>query len=108
MLLMVILFLGGVLFGVDQASEGITKTRGYSDESVQQAVESNISDDGTYQVKVMGQDFQQINVEEKEQKYQQTESSQLPQKLASTLESAVQWVYNQMIVSVYQIVQAFF
>lgn len=105
---MVILFLGGVLFGIDQASEGITATRGYSDASVDHAVESDITEQGSYQVKVMGRDFQQVDLHEKQQKYKDIESSNFTQKLAGGLEHGVQWFYNKMIISAYQLVQAFF
>ncbi|WP_138415690.1 DUF3679 domain-containing protein [Aquibacillus sediminis] len=108
LLIMIILFLGGVLFGIDQASEGVTSVRGYTDSTVEKAVETNKTEQGAHQVKVMGRDFQQVNLEEKQQEYEQMESSHFIQTIAGGLEHGVQWFYNKMIISVYQLVQAFF
>ncbi|MBM7569608.1 DUF3679 domain-containing protein [Aquibacillus albus] len=108
MLTMIVLFLTGILIGIDQANGGITKTRGYVSQDMDKAIESNLSTDGKYEIKVMGNDFQQINLNEKEEKYQAVQSSHFTQQLAGNLEYVVKWFYNQIIHSAYQLAQAFF
>ncbi len=107
-LIMIILFLGGVLVGVNQASLGLIKMRGYESDSFQEAVQTRHADTGEIEVKVLGRDFQQVSVDQKQQKYEELQSSHGIQKIAVGLENSVQWVYNQMIMMVYQLVQVFF
>ncbi|QHE53046.1 DUF3679 domain-containing protein [Pontibacillus sp. HMF3514] len=107
-LVMVILFLGGVLVGMNQASQGMIKMRGFESETFQEAVQTRHVDTGKVEVKVLGQDFQQVSMDEKQKKYEELQSSHGIQKVAVTLEKSVQWLYNQMIMVVYQFVQVFF
>jgi len=108
LLVMVILFLGGVLVGMNQASQGMIKMRGFESETFQEAVQTRHVDTGEVEVKVLGQDFQQVSMDEKQRKYDALQSSHGIQKVAVTLEKSVQWMYNQMIMVVYQFVQVFF
>ncbi|MDL4841485.1 DUF3679 domain-containing protein [Aquibacillus rhizosphaerae] len=108
MLLMVILFMGGVLFGIDQANEGIANTRGYTATNFEDAIDSGINEDGSYEVNVMGEDFEQINLEDKELEYEEVQTNHFTQKLAGNLENSVKWFYNQVIDTAYQIAQVFF
>lgn len=107
-LVMIILFLGGVLVGMNQASMGLIKMRGYENASFQEAVQTRHVDTDQIEVKVLGQDFQQVSLEKKQQQYDELQTSHGIQKVALTLEKSVQWVYNQMIMMVYQLVQVFF
>ncbi|WP_170287608.1 DUF3679 domain-containing protein [Aquibacillus halophilus] len=106
MLLMMVLFLGGVLIGIDKASEGVVQTRGYSTTS--EAVNATADDEGVLEINVMGENFQQIDLEKKQEQYEAVQSSHLTQKVAGNLESGVKWFYNQMIHSAYQLVQVLF
>ncbi len=107
-LVMIILFLGGVLIGMNQASLGMIEMRGYESESLQEAVQTSHVDTDDVEVKVLGQDFQQTPVDTKQKKYEELQTSQGIQKIAVNLEKSVQWVYNQMILMIYQLVQVFF
>ncbi|WP_186576459.1 DUF3679 domain-containing protein [Aquibacillus kalidii] len=106
-LTMLVLFLGGVLFGIEQANEGVLQTRGYSSD-LEEAVKSEVTEGGSYEVEVMGKKFEQVDMDKKEQQYEEIESNHLMQKVATNLESGVKWFYNQVIHSAYQLSQAFF
>ncbi|MDC3413330.1 YqxA family protein [Aquibacillus sp. 3ASR75-11] len=108
LLMMIILFLGGTLFGIDQASEGIIQTRGYATADVKEAVQPSRDEAGNVEVELLGKDLQQVTFEEKEQEFQEIESSNFTQKLAGSMEKGVSSFYNLMIQSVYQLVQVFF
>ncbi|WP_158633987.1 DUF3679 domain-containing protein [Radiobacillus deserti] len=108
MLVMVLLFLGGVLFGIDQASEGVTEIRGYSTDSLKEAVQTDKNKQDNYQIEVMGQEFEQVSVEDKEEKFQEIDDSHMTQKIAGTLEQSVKWVYNGLIQSAHELVKSFF
>ncbi|MCT2537618.1 YqxA family protein [Aquibacillus koreensis] len=107
MLLMMVLFLGGVLLGIDKANEGVSNTRGYSTGSFEEAIQAEQTEDGAYEIEVMGEDFKQVSVEEKKVEYEEVQSTHFTQKLAGGLESSVKWFYNQIVQSAYQLAQAF-
>ncbi len=104
---MLVLFFGGILVGIDKASEGIIETRGYS-VSDDDAIGSQVDENGKAEVNVMGENLQQINLENKQEEYQEVQSTHLTQKVAGNLERGVKWFYNQLIHTAYQLVQAFF
>ncbi|UFT97830.1 YqxA family protein [Radiobacillus kanasensis] len=108
MLIMVLLFLGGVLFGIDQASEGVTEIRGYTTSSLKEAVQTGENNQEEYQIEVMGQDFEQVSVEEKQEKFEEMESEHMTQKIAGAMEHSVKWFYNGLVKSAHEIVQTFF
>lgn len=108
MLTMMVLFLGGILIGINQVNKGVVETRGYTTDGFEGAVDSDVTEEGTYQVSLMGEDFQQVDLEEKEEKYDAIQSTHFTQKLAGNLESGVKWFYNKMIDSAYQLTQVFF
>lgn len=99
LLLMVVLFLGGVLFGIDQANNGSLQTKGYAGGEILRAVESDFSQEDKYEEQVK---------EENTEQYKEIQSSHLTQKLAGELENGVKWFYNQVVYTVYQLVQVFF
>ncbi|MFC0522549.1 DUF3679 domain-containing protein [Pontibacillus salicampi] len=107
-LLLIILFLSGVLLGMNQASLGIIEMRGFSNDSLQEAVKTNPSKGSSYEVEVLGQGFEQVSVEEKQKAYAEMQTDHGVQKLAFALEKAVKWVYNTIIFIVYQFVQIFY
>ncbi|MDC3415576.1 DUF3679 domain-containing protein [Aquibacillus salsiterrae] len=107
-LLMVVLFLGGVVFGIDRANKGVANTRGYSPQSFNNAIEVDASSDDQYEIKVMGENIQQVDLRDKQEKYEAIQSNHFTQALAGNLEYGVKWFYNKMIQSAYQLTQSFF
>ncbi|KGP73181.1 DUF3679 domain-containing protein [Pontibacillus yanchengensis] len=107
-LIMVILFMSGVLLGMNQASLGMIQMRGFSDTNFHEAIKTQQPTSSNYEVEVLGKEFQQVPVEEKQQVYADMQITHGVQKLAFTLEKGVKWVYNTMIFVVYQLVQVFF
>ncbi len=108
MLIMLVLFLGGVLFGITQANQGMVETRGYEKADAEDVVNSSVEENGAYQIEVMGQDFEQLNLEKKQETYETVQTGHLTQKVAGGLETGVKWFYNGVIEGAYQFVQAFF
>lgn len=108
LLAMIVLFLGGVLFGIERANEGVTNTRGYTTSTMNDAIQVNSPNEGQYEIKVMGKNFQQVNLQDKEEKYEAIQSSHFTQALAGNLEFGVKWFYNKMIHSAYQLADSFF
>ncbi|KGX93639.1 hypothetical protein N781_11100 [Pontibacillus halophilus JSM 076056 = DSM 19796] len=107
-LFMLVLFLAGILVGINQASLGMIQIRGYSDQSFQEAIQTTEADDGTVEVEVMGQSFQQVQLDEKKQQFDETYETQGIQKLALSLGNFVKGVYNLVLSLVYQLVQLIF
>lgn len=83
-LLIAVIFLVGVLLGMQQANEGMRKMKGYNDPSLEQVV--HVSKDETI---VLGQ-----SIEEKKEKLQQIEAfnmfSKAGQQLATFVHSFVE------------------
>ncbi|MFD1018817.1 DUF3679 domain-containing protein [Thalassobacillus hwangdonensis] len=106
-LFMMVLFLGGALFGINQASEGVIQTRGYTSDSLQDALEIKQQDSDAYEVTVMGVPLEQEGLEEKMTQYkdQATHSSV---KVAQVLEKGVNTVYNVVIDSMAALVEPLF
>lgn len=107
-LFMVVLFLSGVLIGLNQASLGMIQMRGFSDHSFEEAVQTRKLNTGNYEVQVLGQGFQQVPIEAKQRTYQEIQTSHGLQKVAFAIEKSVKWVYNTVIFMIYQFVQAIF
>lgn len=107
-LVMMMLFLVGVLFGIEQASVGMVKLRGYSDQSLHEAVQTESAPNGKYEVKVMGRDFTQVSLDEKQVLYQNVTESHFTEKMAVVLEKSVKWFYNQVIFVIYQLIELVF
>ncbi|GGD04355.1 DUF3679 domain-containing protein [Pontibacillus salipaludis] len=107
-LIMIVLFLGGVLVGMNQASIGMIQMRGFSSGTFQEAVQTEKLETGDYEVQVLGKDFGQVSVQEKQQQYEDHNEARGLQRLAVTLESVVNWVYNTIIYTIYHIFSAFF
>ncbi|MCD5323633.1 MULTISPECIES: DUF3679 domain-containing protein [Pontibacillus] len=107
-LIMIVLFLGGVLVGMNQASIGMIQMRGFSNGTFQEAVQTEKLETGDYEVQVLGRDFQQVSVQEKQQQYQEHNEARGLQKVAVMLEKAVNWAYNTVIYTIYHLFQVFF
>lgn len=105
---MIVLFLSGVLLGLNQASLGMIQLRGYTNASFEEAVQTRQLTTGNYEVQVLGKGFEQVPVEAKQRVYDEIQSSHGIQKVAFMLEKTVKWAYNQVIFLVYQLVQVFF
>ncbi|MCP8616919.1 DUF3679 domain-containing protein [Salirhabdus salicampi] len=102
--LMLILFLGGVIVGFDQAGKGMNKIRGDNVDSYD-AVKTIESDNDNIEVEVLGQSIEQLSLGEKRLDYQKVKESHFTEKVATTVEKGVKWVYNKMIESVYQLTE---
>ncbi|AXM89759.1 DUF3679 domain-containing protein [Anoxybacillus ayderensis] len=89
-LLIAVIFLVGVLLGMQQANEGMRKMKGYNDPSLERVV--HVSKDETI---VLGQ-----SIEEKKEKLQQMETfnmfSKAGQKLAMFVHSLVEHMLSFM------------
>lgn len=113
MLTLTSLFLFGVLFGINQASQGILSIKGYEGgnwtEAVQVKEEVNGEErDDSYAVEVMGKTFEQQSLEEKVSTYQAKYEETTTQKIAGTVQKTVQWGYNQLVFIMYEVAGLFF
>ncbi|MBB6454333.1 hypothetical protein HNQ94_002808 [Salirhabdus euzebyi] len=105
--LMIILFLGGVIVGFDQAGSGMNKLRGNDVESYD-ALQTVKTEDNQFGVEVLGQTFTQESIDEKREEYKEIKEDVFTEKLAFALEKIVKWFYNILIQGAYQISQLFY
>ncbi|MRG86652.1 hypothetical protein [Salinibacillus xinjiangensis] len=103
---MVILFLGGVIVGFDQAGTGMNNLSG-NDVNEYDAVEASKQGDD-YQVDLLGESFEQKPIEEKKEEYQDINQGLFTEKLAATVEGGVKWFFNMLIEGAYQISELFY
>jgi hypothetical protein len=104
--IMVILFLGGVIIGFDQAGSGMNELRGNNETSFD-ALEVSKNDD-QYEVEVFGQTLEKESLQEKKESYDDINGDFFLEKLAVTVEKSVQWFYNLLIDGAYQITELFY
>ncbi|WP_179107143.1 DUF3679 domain-containing protein [Sediminibacillus massiliensis] len=108
LLSMTILFLSGVLLGINQANKGIENTQGYSAGGLEEVIQTSSNEQGKERVEILGEDFETVEMEERRTEYEEIQASHFTQKIAVGLESGIKWVYNQLIQTVYQLIQVFF
>ncbi|MBM7554709.1 DUF3679 domain-containing protein [Thalassobacillus pellis] len=101
------LFLFGVLFGINQASEGVVQTRGYTTDQLHEALVIKDKTNDTYDVTVMGVPIEQHSVEEKLHVYK-SEAAHSSVKVAEALGTGVTKVYDLFITTVAKIVEPLF
>ncbi len=101
---MIILFLGGVILGFNQAGKGMDKVRG-NDNPQYDAVEVN--DDGEV-VEMFGESIKDDSLEEKKEQYADINEDFITEKIASAIEKGVKWFFNIIVEGAYQVVQLFY
>lgn len=83
--------------------------RGFSNQSFHEAIQTKESaQPSEYEVEVLGEPYEQVSVEERQETYEEMQTSHGILKLAFGLERFVQWLYNSFIYLVYQLVQVFY
>ncbi len=105
---MIILFLGGVILGFNQAGEGMDEVRG-TNEPTYDALQVSQNENGQNEVEVLGQRFQQQEtLEQKKEEYTNIQEDFITEKIAAVVETSVQWLFNVIIDVFYQITQLFY
>ncbi|WP_026569892.1 MULTISPECIES: hypothetical protein [Sediminibacillus] len=99
LLIMVLLFLGGILTGINQVSEGTDRPT-----SVVELVSGK--DEKAPLITVKEPETESVLAADRD--YEPVEETHFTQKLAAALGSFLSWLYNQLIVAIYQLVQVFF
>ncbi|MEQ6389393.1 DUF3679 domain-containing protein [Bacillaceae bacterium S4-13-58] len=108
MLTLISLFLFGVIFGINQASQGILSIKGYEGGNWTEAVQvkDNVkgeTNDESYVVEVMGKTFEQQSLKEKQSIYQTNYEETTTQKIAGTFQKTIQWGYNQLVFIMHEV-----
>lgn len=85
-----------VLFGMQQANEGIQRMKGFDDEGFQEAVRIN-DEDGQVEVSLLGNDISSHDLEEKKEKLEQMKAYNFFSSLGKSLADALSNVMRQAI-----------
>ncbi|MFG6114273.1 DUF3679 domain-containing protein [Halobacillus sp. MO56] len=105
--MMIVLFLGGALFGINQASEGVIQTRGYTTDHLKEALSVEQTGQDKYDVTVMGIPVEQQNVEAKINLYKD-QAAHSSVQLAELLGGGVSKIYDVVITAAANIVEPLF
>ncbi|QTM99883.1 hypothetical protein ERJ70_11610 [Sediminibacillus dalangtanensis] len=99
LLIMVLLFLGGMLTGINQVAKG-------PDGTVVVDEEISVSDKKPPLITIKEPEAESVLAASKD--YEPVKETHFTQKLAAALGSFLNWFYNQVIAVIYQLVQVFF
>jgi Protein of unknown function (DUF3679) len=105
-LLMVILFLGGVILGFDKAGEGMSRVRGDNSDKFDALQVSTDGDD--YEVAVMGDSLNKKSLEDKKAEYRDISEDFFVEKIAKMIELSIKWLFTLIIESAYEIAELFY
>ncbi|SDK53172.1 hypothetical protein [Sediminibacillus albus] len=108
LLIMAVLFLGGMLTGIHQTSTGSLINQEYPTENAGQLIHTNLDKQDAELMEKSQEESPLQVLESTREKPEAIESSHFTQKLAGALEGVMTWVYNQLIVSAYELVQVLF
>ncbi|RSD24149.1 YqxA family protein [Mesobacillus subterraneus] len=86
-----------VLFGMQQANEGIHKMKGYDDPEFKSAFSIKEEEDGTYKSAILGNDVSSHDLEQKRKKLEEMKAFNLFSSLGKTLADGVSAVIEKTV-----------
>ena len=78
-----------VLFGMQQANEGIHKMKGYKDPEFKSAISINEKENGSYETAILGNDISSHDLEQKRKKLEEMKAFNLFSSLGKNLADGI-------------------
>lgn len=86
-----------VLFGMQQANDGIHKMKGYEDPELKSAFIIKEKDDGTFETAILGNDVSSHDLEQKRKKLEEMKAFNLFSSLGKSLADGVSMVIEKTV-----------
>ncbi|MBY0122351.1 YqxA family protein [Bacillus sp. S/N-304-OC-R1] len=86
-----------VLFGMQQANEGITKMKGFHDESFKGAFTFHENDTGDLQASILGKDVSSHDLQQKKEKLEEMKAYNLFSSMGKTFSDSISAITDNII-----------
>lgn len=87
----------GILFGMQQANNGMKQMKGYDDPSLDYVVQIKEQDNGNIEASVLGEKVSSKTIEEKKQKLEEIESFNFFSSVGEKISHGISYLFLKMI-----------